>query len=145
MPSPVNEKLAFSLRLKQALKRSPKKVETPTDLATQFNLRHPNESISPQAAQKWLSGQARPTVDKIETLADWLNVSAQWLRLGIGEERTQNEAGKKNLKGKETGQSLPTGEELALIGKLRVLSAHRRFLVTEIVEQFFIEQENWRN
>ena len=67
-----DEKQAFSLRLKQALKRSAKKIDTPTELALQFNLRHQNDSITVQAAQKWMTGKARPAVDKIETLAAML-------------------------------------------------------------------------
>ena len=143
MHSPANEKQAFSLRLKQALKRSAKKVETPTELANQFNLRHQNDPITTQAAQKWLTGLARPTVDKIETLAAWLNVSAQWLRLGIAEERPQIETEKKSPKGKVVTAASLTQDELILIAQLRNLPEHRRFLVTEIVEQFSLEQEMW--
>jgi hypothetical protein len=46
------------------------------------SLRHPNEFITPQAAQKWLSVKAKPTADKIETLANWLSVPTHWLRYG---------------------------------------------------------------
>jgi transcriptional regulator with XRE-family HTH domain len=144
MSKPLNEKEEFSLRLKKALKRSPKKVETPTQLALQFNLRWNGEPISQQAAQKWLTGLARPTVDKIEVLAEWLNVSAQWLRLGIAEERPQSELGKKDAKGKIISLVTPTEDELALVDQLRNLSEHRRLLVLEIVEQFSLEQQIWR-
>jgi len=144
MPKAQDEKQAFAARLKQALKRSPKRVDTPAQLALQFNLRHPDESISPQAAQKWLTGQARPTLDKIETLAEWLNVSAQWLRYGIAEDRPVATVGRKAQKGRGSAAIQPTDEELKLLARLRNLPDHRRYLVNEIVEQFSLEQEMWR-
>jgi transcriptional regulator with XRE-family HTH domain len=144
MPKSQDEKQAFAARLKQALKRSPKKVVTATDLSIQFNLRHQNEPITVQAAQKWLAGQARPTIDKIETLAEWLNVSVQWLRYGIAEERQSITTGRKAQKGKAAAAIQPTDDELRLIARIRTLSEHRRYLVNEIVEQFALEQEMWR-
>lgn len=137
-----DEKQAFSARLKQALKRSSKKVETPAELALQFNLRHPNESISPQAAQKWLSGAARPTPDKIDTLAAWLNVSAQWLRFGIAE-KAQPSTTRPVSKTAATNRDAFSDDEIKLILRIRTLPEHRRYLVTEIVEQFALEQEMW--
>ncbi|MQR00960.1 transcriptional regulator [Glaciimonas soli] len=145
MPTPINEKLEFSLRLKQALKRSSKKIETPTELALQFNLRHQHDSITPAAAQKWMNGLARPTPDKIETLAEWLNVSAQWLRYGIAEDRPATTTGRKVSARKSAATIQPTDDELKLLIKLRSLSEHRRNLVVEVLEQFSLEQEMWRD
>jgi transcriptional regulator with XRE-family HTH domain len=139
-----DEKLAFSQRLKLALKRSHKKIGTPTDLALQFNLRHSNDSVTPQAAQKWLSGKARPTVDKINTLAAWLNVSAQWLRYGIPEPKP-GKAAKPLPRTHAASQASPNAEELRLLMRIRNLPEHRRHLVTEIIEQFSIEQEIWQD
>lgn len=145
MPSPQDDKKAFALRLKQALKRSPKKVTTPTELEVEFNLRHKGDSISQQAAQKWMSGLSRPTSDKIETLADWLNVSAQWLRHGIAEDRPAPIVGRKTLPKKSVPVIQPTEDEIKLLTRLRGLSEHRRNLVTEIVEGFALDQEMWRD
>lgn len=142
MSSP-DEKQAFALRLKQALKRSPKKIGTPTELALQFNLRHQNDSITVQAAQKWMTGKSRPAVDKIKTLAAMLNVSAQWLRYGIAEDRSALATGGK-VQAKHTAAIQPTDDEIQLLGRIRILSEHRRNLVHEIVEQFALEQEMWR-
>jgi transcriptional regulator with XRE-family HTH domain len=138
-----DEKQAFAQRLKQALKRSQKKVTTGTELALQFNLRHGNDSISQQAAQKWLTGLARPTPDKIETLAEWLNVSVQWLRYGIADERPVVTIGKKLPKGKVAAIQ-PTEDELKLLLRMRNLPEHQKYLINEIVEQFALEQEIWR-
>jgi len=144
MPRFPDEKQAFAQRLKQALKRSPKKVETPAELALQFNLRHPHEPITPQAAQKWLTGMARPTPDKIDTLASWLRVSAQWLRFGIAEKASPPVARAVHERIADDPVSL-TADEIKLIARLRGLSEHRRYLVAEIVEQFALEQEIWHD
>lgn len=142
MPN-LDEKQAFAVRLKQALKRSPKKISTAADLALQFNLRHRNEPITPQAAQKWLAGKSRPTVDKIETLADWLRVSVQWLRYGIGE-KAQPQPSRLLAKEPVTDRGVFSAEEIALMLRIRSLTDHRRYLIVEIVEQFALEQEMWR-
>ena len=145
MTTKIDEKLEFSLRLKKALKRSPKKVDTPSALALQFNLRSPTDPITTAAAQKWLNGTARPTVDKIDTLANWLNVSAQWLRFGIAENRPATTLDRKGQIKKSLQTIQPTPEELQLVMKLRQLSEHQRYLVNETVEQFGINQEIWKD
>ena len=66
----IDEKAAFAERLSQAINRSQKRQLNATELSTQFNLRHPNEPVSPQAAQKWLTGKAKPTADKLKTLSE---------------------------------------------------------------------------
>lgn len=142
MPS-QQDKTAFSLRLKQALKRSKKKVDSPTELALNFNLRHAGNPVTPQAAQKWLTGLARPTADKIETLAVWLNVPPQWLCYGIAEDRQATTATRKASKTK-AAPAVPSPEEMKLLMSLRAMPEHRRNLVVEIVEQFALEQEMWR-
>ena len=38
--------------------------------------------VTTHAARKWLMGEAMPTQDRIQLLAEWLNVSASWLRFG---------------------------------------------------------------
>jgi transcriptional regulator with XRE-family HTH domain len=82
MPT-VEEKAAFSERLKFALQRSPEKVLGGTQLALHFNLRHHGDQpISPQTAHKWLTGRTIPTPDKLETLAHWLRVDLHWLHYG---------------------------------------------------------------
>lgn len=136
----VDEKKAFAARLKQALKRSSKKIETASQLATQFNLRS-NEPITPQAAQKWLTGAARPTVDKIKTLSDWLDVSPEWLRFGVTDMK-RRPAAKRTKPADETTQ--PTAEELELLRRLRGLSAYRRQLVEGVIEQFSLDGEVWK-
>jgi transcriptional regulator with XRE-family HTH domain len=138
----LDEKLAFAERLKRALKRSAKKIDSATELSVQFSLRHPNASVTPQAAQKWLTGKAKPTVDKINTLAEWLGVSAQWLRHGVTDEVRPVRS---KMKKSETGQLDISADELKLISKLRLLPEARRQIVAEIIEQFALDAESWRD
>ncbi len=137
---PVDDKKAFSERLKTALKRLPKSIETATDLAHQFNLRHPNEPITPQAAQRWLKGTAYPTPDKLQTLADWLNVSAHWLKNGPPPPAKKAVAGKRGVPG-QPGQL--NEKEARLLAKLRTLSEHQVYIVVELIEQLALEREIW--
>lgn len=137
---PVDDKKAFAERLKTALKRLPKSIETATELAHQFNLKHQNEPITPQAAQRWLKGTAYPTADKVQTLADWLNVSAHWLKNGPPPPAKKAVPGKRSQPG-QPGQL--NEKEARLLAKLRSLSEHQVFLVVELVDQLAIEREIW--
>ncbi|WP_321891984.1 transcriptional regulator [Paraburkholderia tropica] len=140
MPTELDEKKAFASRLKQALKRSSKKIETATELSTQFNLRS-NEPITPQAAGKWLTGMARPTIDKINTLADWLDVSPEWLRFGVTDMKRRPAKGAKL----PDDAIQPTAEELEMLRRLRRLSEYRRQLVEGVIEQFSLDGEIWKD
>jgi transcriptional regulator with XRE-family HTH domain len=138
MPS-QEEKLAFANRLKQALTRSPKRIETAAELALNFNLRHPTDPITPQAAQKWLSGQALPTIDKIATLSEWLDVSLAWLGLGVVEHRSGGKSKSVKVKRAAEPPPPPTAEELELLEKLRTLSGHKRYLLIQVLDQFVLD------
>lgn len=78
-----NSKFEFSKRLKQAIENAGLGELSLSSIATKFNLRHPNRSITPQTVHNWLIGASIPTDDKIETLAKLLNTSPEWLRYGI--------------------------------------------------------------
>ena len=140
----TDEKLDFSKRLRFALKRSPKPVNSATELALQFNLRHRNDSITTQSAHKWLTGKAKPTADKIETLASWLNVSAHWLRYGSPNDVKQKQATSGRQVKLPTEKNASSNEaETKLLVQFRRLSTHQRHLIAELIEQLAIEQEIW--
>lgn len=113
------DKLALAERLRLALGRSAQRIGTPTELALQFNLRYPGKSVSNQAVQKWLSGDNRPTPDKIEMLADMLNVSPLWLRYGI----EQGPTGAPRI-APQAPINDPNDDELRLIGRYRQLTPY---------------------
>jgi hypothetical protein len=142
---PTDDKLAFAERLLIALKRGAKNVNTATELATQFNLRHPNEPITAQAAQTWRTGTAYPTSDKIETLASWLNVSSHWLHHGPAPQprQRQNATAKRQTKSQASTNDVLTEKESKLLNRLRQLSEHQLYLVSELVDQLAVERELW--
>lgn len=143
MPKQPSEKAAFAERLKLALTRSSKKIETATELALQFNLRHLNDPVTQQAVQKWLSGKACPTPDKIETLADWLGVSAHWLRFGSPNDVSrQRSAGKRQIASQQNTSTLSHIENRLMEG-FRQLTPHQQTLITELVIQLSLEKKIW--
>ncbi len=76
------ERDAFSQRLRGALARVGDDGSSPTRLAREFNRRYPGEPITLHSARKWLLGESMPAQDKVRVLAEWLGVSAEWLRYG---------------------------------------------------------------
>lgn len=54
----------------------------PIVLEREFNLRYWGRSVSFQAVRRWLRGEAVPTQDRLQVLAEWLGVDAHWLRFG---------------------------------------------------------------
>jgi transcriptional regulator with XRE-family HTH domain len=134
----MDDKQAFAARLRQALKRSPKKIETAADLAVQFSLRHPAAAVTTQSAHKWLTGKSRPTADKLKTLATWLDVSPTWLLYG------EVDRPKGATKLQEPEPIVPTPDELQMIKKIRSLPESRRLLVQEIIEICQLDPEVWR-
>lgn len=139
----TNEKQAFAARLKLALTRSAKKIDTAIELALQFNLRHPNDPITPQAAYKWLTGKARPTPDKIATLAEWLDVSPHWLHYGSPDKEQSIQTARRNAS-QQDRQAGISEVEARLLERLRLLTQHQSDLVLELVEQLALEREAGR-
>ena len=87
----MDEKRAFTERLLRTLKECGMPASSPTRLALDFNLHHHGKPVTVQAVRKWLNGSAIPAQDKIVTLAQWLGVSAEWLRFGGATVRTANQ------------------------------------------------------
>lgn len=79
------QRIAFSKRLSQELKRIAQPVGSPTQIARTFNQNYSGQAVSAQTVRKWLLAEAMPTQPKLLALAAWLGVSAQWLRYGSGE------------------------------------------------------------
>jgi transcriptional regulator with XRE-family HTH domain len=132
MPTPL-EKSDFSERLKFCMARSPEKMRGATDLANRFNLRYQGEPVSAQTAHKWLTGRSIPTVDKLETLSEWLKVDMHWLHYGPSP--TSSQTPPKPL---AHDAEYPASEEtLELASKIEALSPHHRYLVEELIEQFY--------
>ncbi len=128
---PENE--AFSERLRVSLLRCPVEIAGASELATQFNLRHAFDPITPQAAHKWLNGGAVPAADKIKTLALWLDVSPHWLRYGspdAKDRRRQPDSGSR----KPSKSPTPEAEQRLLAG-FRDLSERQRNVVLSLIDE----------
>ena len=78
------QRIAFSKRLTQELKRIGQPIGSPTQIARTFNQNFSGQPVSAQTVRKWLLAEAVPTQPKLLALAAWLGVSAQWLRYGSG-------------------------------------------------------------
>jgi hypothetical protein len=99
------------------------------------------QSPSLERSHRESPGKAKPTVDKIDTLAEWLGVWAQWLRHGVTDERRPDN---QILKEKELEKFEPSFEEIQLMRRLRKLPEARRKLVEELVEQLGLDSRTWR-
>jgi hypothetical protein len=54
----------------------------PSVLEAQFNTRYWGKPVTYQAVTRWLRGEAIPAQDKLQVLADWLNIEPHVLRFG---------------------------------------------------------------
>jgi transcriptional regulator with XRE-family HTH domain len=131
---PVDDKKAFSERLKLALRRAKKAVQSPTDLAREFNLRSSESSVTVQAAQRWLAGTSMPTPDKIEILAAWLDVSPHWLRYGNPERKSPAKVKTTDLVG------LPVAEQ-TLLSHYRQLTPRQQSVVSDLLLELAFKTE----
>jgi transcriptional regulator with XRE-family HTH domain len=77
----TSEKNEFSARLKKALKEAGYSAR-PVVLEREFNLRYQGRPVSVQAVARWLKGEAIPTQDKLQLIAEWLRMEPQTLRFG---------------------------------------------------------------
>lgn len=85
----AEERLGFSKRLREAMRRARVGTASPTRIAREFNLRYHGDPVTTQAVRKWLAGESLPSQDKMRALALWLDVPAQWLSFGEGERREE--------------------------------------------------------
>lgn len=134
MPT-AEEKAAFTERLQFAMRRAPETPQGPTELALHFNLRYRGaHPISPQTAHKWLSGRTIPTADKLQTLAEWLDVDLHWLHYGP----PPGDAKRTVPRPRTRGEKYPLSPEtLELASKIEALTPHHRYLVQELISQFY--------
>lgn len=77
----MNEKVEFAQRLSDAMTRAGYALR-PVVLEREFNTRYWGRSVTLQAVRRWLRGEAIPSQEKLQVLADWLKVEPQVLRFG---------------------------------------------------------------
>ena len=77
----MKEKTEFAERLRDAMTRAGHAAR-PSVLEREFNTRYWGKSVTLQAVSRWLNGQAIPSQDKLQVLADLLHMEPQVLRFG---------------------------------------------------------------
>jgi transcriptional regulator with XRE-family HTH domain len=77
----MDDKLAFAERLTQAM-RAMGVQPRPSVLERGFNRHYLGAPVTLQAVRRWLRGEAIPSQDKLQALAEWLKVEPQVLRFG---------------------------------------------------------------
>jgi hypothetical protein len=136
------ETLAFAERLKQALRRLPKRVKGPAELAIQFNLNYSGERVTNQAVQKWLVGDNLPTVEKIRTLAKMCDVPLEWLHHGA--QVYQPESAPLRIAQPSKTYEGPLSEaEMQLVTSFRQLSADQKILVQNLIDHLTFSRKVW--
>lgn len=85
--SQMDPKLEFGLRLRAAM-QAVGLTPRPSVLLRLFNARYWGNSVTFQAASRWLRGQAIPEQDKLVVLAEILQVEPEVLRYGEGVRRS---------------------------------------------------------
>ena len=77
----MNEKTEFAKRLSDAMAQAGYPLR-PVVLEREFNTRYWGRSVTLQAVRRWLRGEAIPSQEKLQVLAEWLKVEPQILRFG---------------------------------------------------------------
>lgn len=77
----MDEKTEFSQRLRKAIEDAGYSLR-PTVLEREFNTRYWGRSVTVQAVRRWLRGEAIPSQEKLQVLAEWLKVEPHALRFG---------------------------------------------------------------
>jgi hypothetical protein len=127
------ERAHFSDRLKGAL-RAAGLDTSPSKFIAQFNLRADGVAVTVHGARKWLVGDAIPTQARIQVMADWLGVSAAWLRFGDAENG--------NVHGMARLPNNLQASELVLLHDMRILSESNRQLIQAIVNTMLRQEKN---
>lgn len=134
----IEEKQRFSERLCGEFRRLALPINSPTEIARILNRKLPQLSVTPQSVRKWLFAETYPTQDKIMMLADWLGVSAQWLRFGEGEKFTVNKLAQLSSEYQVPANLLLMSAEYAplipVVDKLSRLSAKELRVVDGLID-----------
>lgn len=73
--------MEFAQRLRQSMIDAGYEAR-PVILEKGFNSRYWGQSVTFQAVSRWLRGQAIPSQDKLQVIAEWLGVEPHVLRFG---------------------------------------------------------------
>lgn len=125
-----SEQENFSKRFRQALRNADYSPDSPTQLAREFNIRFSSGHVTPHAVRKWLVGESIPTQDKLRILANWLGVTAEWLRYG-GEQKHGDDPPKATDAG-DCPERFESAD-IKLLSDLSRLDKHYQMIAREII------------
>lgn len=77
----MNEAKLFSKRLQESMQTAGYELR-PVVLEREFNQRYWGKPVTVQAVRRWLLGEAVPAQDRLQVIAEWLDVDPHWLRFG---------------------------------------------------------------
>jgi hypothetical protein len=124
----MDEKAQFSQRLRSAIEKAGYSVR-PIVLEREFNTRYWGQPITVQAVRRWLRGEAIPSQEKLQVLADWLKMEPHILRYG---EQAVNA-----VRAKQKSWTDGIGyQEREIIEAFLALPAPQRKVVREVIEAF---------
>lgn len=125
----MSEKAEFGARLCAAMQAQGVPLR-PSVLEREFNRRYWGRAVTLQAARRWMRGEAIPSQDKLQVLAEWLQIEPQVLRFGEDAIHTVRDA-------QQRWQSLSYAERATLDAFLRLPIEQRR-IVQKVIEAFYM-------
>lgn len=121
----MSEAKLFCERLRESMLLAGYELR-PVTLEREFNQRFWGNPVSFQAVRRWLNGEAIPTQDRLQVIAEWLDVDPHWLRFGeklSGSVRQQRKRWDANM----------TPAERQIIEVFMSLPAEKRKIAGEII------------
>ena len=124
----MDEKAEFSQRLRKAIENAGYSLR-PVVVEREFNTRYWGSTITVQAVRRWLRGEAIPSQEKLQVLADWLKVEPHVLRFG--------EQAVKSIRAKQKKWDEGIGyQEREMFEAFLHLPAPQRKIVREVIQTF---------
>ena len=124
----MNEKLEFAERLRNAMLAAGYETR-PSVLEKGFNSRYWGRSVTFQAVSRWLRGEAIPSQEKLQVLAEWLKIEPHALRFG------EQAAESIRAKRQQWDEALDFQERETIERYLNLPVAQRK-VVREVIEVF---------
>lgn len=121
----MNEAIKFSERLRESMLVSGYEFR-PVVLEREFNQRYWGNPVSVQAVRRWINGEAIPAQDRLQVLAEWLNVDPHWLRFG---EKLSGSV----LEQRKRWEVKMTPQERETVEVFMSLTPEKRKIVSEII------------
>lgn len=121
-------KKEFAKRLCDAMERAGYEAK-PAVLEREFNLKYLGSPMTLHGVRRWLRGETLPPPDKIDVLANWLDVDPQLLRFGHKAAKVVRE------KTPVWNETVPAHEK-EIVEAFLALPAPQKKIVREVIQAF---------